>query len=103
MFNPASNEIITGHDLAQALNVSQSTLNRRLKRVGTSYNHLKAQYRYQTAKVYLRNTDLSVGSIAGQLGYKEVDNFFKAFKKWSGQTPSQYRTSVGGIKMYAGK
>ena len=94
MFSQSEETIPTRYELAEFLKISESTLNRRLKRFGTSYGNLKAHYRFTLAKYYLCDPSLSIGHISELLGYQDADTFFKSFKKWSGQTPGQYRFGI---------
>lgn len=78
-------------DLADDLNLAQSTVHRRLKREGTSYQSLKNNYRFNLAKYYLRHTNNSAAEISYLIGFKETDTFFKMFKRWANKTPGEFR------------
>ncbi len=54
--------------------------------------------RQPVAKDYLTSSQLTVDEIAGSLGYAETTNFRRAFKKWTGHSPSSLRSraSKGG-------
>uniref|UniRef100_UPI00260D01D3 helix-turn-helix domain-containing protein n=1 Tax=uncultured Alcanivorax sp. TaxID=191215 RepID=UPI00260D01D3 len=47
--------------------------------------------RYRQAQRLLEKPDLSISEVAYTLGYSDVANFSKAFKRWSGVTPKRYR------------
>lgn len=79
--------------VASMVNVSPRALRRRLELQGTSYRHLRDSTRYQTACTLLANTALSLAAIAEQLGYADVRSFRRAFKRWSGMLPSEYRAT----------
>lgn len=79
--------------VAERLNMSVTTLRRHLQVEGTSFQRLKDEVRMEAAFHYLGCPDLSNREIAERLGFDEVSAFFRAFKKWTGQTPGQYRTS----------
>ena len=49
------------------------------------------QFRVQKAREYLENSDWSVVEIARKVGYEDNQYFFRVFKKYTGQTPLQYR------------
>jgi AraC-like DNA-binding protein len=78
-------------DVAFKLNVSQRTLNRRLRAENTSFRQLKSQALARWAKQYLRETEHSVEAIAEELGYTDTANFRRAFRKSEGCSPIEYR------------
>lgn len=84
-------EMPTVEDVAGMLHMSAATLNRKLKAEQRSFQQIKDDLRYSKAQRLLRDTNLSVDQIADQLGYSDASNFAKAFKAWSGNSPSQYR------------
>jgi len=77
--------------LAQSLNISPRTLQRKLAEENTSFQQLVNDIRRQLAEDYLAHNELSTGEIAYLLGFSEPSNFYRAYKKWTGKTPSQYR------------
>ncbi len=83
--------------VADRLHMSVTTLRRHLQVEGTSFQRLKDECRMEAAFHYLGCPDLSNREIAERLGFDEVSAFFRAFKKWTGLTPGQYRIahSVG--------
>jgi AraC-like DNA-binding protein len=80
-------------EVAFGLNVSQRTLNRRLKAENTSFRRLKSQALARWAKQYLSETEHSVEAIAEALGYKDAANFRRAFRRTEGCSPMEYRRS----------
>lgn len=78
--------------LAALLGVSESTLRRHLRAEGTSYNHLRETCLKETAQRYLRGTDWDLEQIAGRLGFSEHSAFRRAFRRWTGCTPSLFRS-----------
>jgi len=77
--------------LARRLNLSPRTLRRHLTTEGTSYKDLVKDLRKEKALDLLNTTDYPIEKIAMELGYSDVPNFYHAFKKWTGKTPSEYR------------
>jgi len=77
--------------VAAHLHMSPRTLNRRLKAIGTSYKEIVSDSRKQQAFKYLSGNNLTIDQIANHLGYKDPSNFSKAFKHWTGQSPSEFR------------
>ena len=81
-------------EVAFGLHVSVRTLNRHLKAENTTYRQLKSQALANRAKLYLRESRLSVEAIAETLGYQDAANFRRAFRKSEGCSPIEYRTTV---------
>ena len=79
--------------MAAELYMSASTLQRRLKQQGVTYQQLKAEVRQQEACDLLLSSDLSVEDIAARLGFCDGSNFSKSFKSWTGMTPNNYKQS----------
>ena len=71
--------------------MSSKTLERRLGERNASYRELVDDIRCDLAKHYLANTDLRLHQIAYALGYSEPGPLVRAFKRWTDQTPMQYR------------
>lgn len=82
---------------AARLGMTRRTLTRRLGQSGTSYLELLKETRYRTAMHYLRNTEQSVEDIAFLLGFSECPSFVRAFKRWSGYAPLEYRKRQRGV------
>lgn len=76
---------------ASHLGMSPRTLRRRLTELGTSYQMLIEQLRRGRAVELLLRTTLSVEQIAEALGYQDPSNFGRAFRRWTGLSPRQYR------------
>ncbi|WP_374292921.1 AraC family transcriptional regulator [Paenirhodobacter enshiensis] len=75
------------HELAAGLQVTPITLRRRLKAEGQTYSTIKGELRGRLARRLLDAGEHSVAEIAGQLGYSEPSAFYRAFQKWSGNSP----------------
>jgi AraC-like DNA-binding protein len=81
--------------IALSLNMSAQTLRRRLKVEGTSYPMIKDEIRRDLAIDYLLNSNRSITDISTALGFSEPRSFTRAFKDWTGISPSKYsRTKV---------
>ncbi|WP_159819161.1 AraC family transcriptional regulator [Colwellia sp. 20A7] len=85
------NEIPSIEKVASKFHLSSRTLFRRLKDIGTSFTEIVADVRHQLAIDLLTKTSTSIDNIAHQLGYQDSSNFSKAFKVWTGESPTQYR------------
>lgn len=81
-------------DMASALNLSVRTLRRRLNEVGTTYQEFKDKTRCRSAKQLLAKPELKINAIAALLGFDEPSAFHRSFKKWTQQTPGEYRKSI---------
>lgn len=77
--------------VARELHMSERTLKRKLAAHDTTYSTIRDDLRRQRALLLLDNRELSIGEIATKLGYSELPNFTRAFRKWTGQTPAAYR------------
>jgi AraC-like DNA-binding protein len=80
--------------ITRQLGISERTLRRRLKSVGTSYNAILKDMRATVAKDLLLNRAATVDRVATQLGYSETANFRHAFKRWTGHSPQSYRSAA---------
>lgn len=78
-------------DIARHLNMSSSTLKRRLAEEGSNFNELLRGIKCDHAVRLLTTTPLSCQEIADQLGFSSQTNFTHAFKKWTGLTPTAFR------------
>jgi AraC-like DNA-binding protein len=78
-------------NLADLLYVSERSLQRRLTDSGTSFRQLQEETRFDLAKKFLHTTDSSVTEIGFELGYTMPANFSRAFQRWAGVSPRQYR------------
>lgn len=83
---------------AAHLGVSIRTLQSRLREEGTTFNEISVQVRKELAQRYLQRGSYSVSDIAYALHFSEQSAFQNAFKKWTGQTPGQYRASLAGTE-----
>lgn|SRR5690606_37936308 len=77
--------------VASHFNMSIRSLQRKLKEEGVSYNRIVEDVKKSLAIHYIENGDSSVKEIAHILGYAETSGFAKAFKKWTGKTPTAFR------------
>lgn len=80
--------------LARSQGVSSRSLQRRLSEAGTSYQRVLEETRYELARRYLQDPLRSVTEITFLLGFSEQAAFTRAFKRWSGAAPRDYRRSL---------
>lgn len=78
-------------ELAAALGISEPTLRRRLAAEGSSYQLLRKLCLRESAQRCLRDSDWTIGRIAGHLGFSSEAAFRRAFLDWTGHAPSRYR------------
>lgn len=78
--------------LSQRLNMSEATVQRRLKHEGLSYQQLKNDIRRDTAIEFLTKTEKSIQAISDELNFHDPSAFHRAFKKWTGVSPGAYRS-----------
>jgi AraC-like DNA-binding protein len=81
--------------VARALSMSARTLERRLREQGLAFRELVSEMRRRLAIEYMADGERTLAEIAFLLGYSEVTAFNRAFKRWAGASPSQYRASLG--------
>ncbi|MFV2004267.1 MAG: AraC family transcriptional regulator [Gammaproteobacteria bacterium] len=85
---------ITDKLVASELNLSERSMQRRLQEHQTTFRYLLDSVREMVAKQYIENPMNRMGDIAFLLGFSEQSAFSRAFKKWTGKSPIQYRNSV---------
>ena len=71
--------------------MSPRTLGRKLQHEGTSFKHLLDDLRRRMALRYVDGQELGLSEIAFLLGFSQTAAFHRAFKRWTAQTPLEYR------------
>ncbi len=84
----------SAESVAQSLHLSLRSLQRHLADEGFRYDLLLNQSRQNLAMQHLRDARSSLSEIAYLLGFADTSSFSRAFKRWTGQTPSQYREGI---------
>ena len=82
------------HYISDLTAMSNRTLTRRLSEAGVTYRDLVKKTQEKMAKEMLHKNTLSIGEIAFLTGFSEQSAFNRAFKRWTGLTPSQYRKNI---------
>ncbi len=77
--------------VAAELGLAETTLRRRLEAEGSSFQGIKDQLRSELAVDRLSNSDASVEAIGAMLGFQDVSAFHRAFKRWNGLRPGEFR------------
>lgn len=80
-------------DVARELKMPPRRVRFELSRAGTSFSQVLADFRFALARKLLARTRESVEDIVYLTGFSEPSTFYRAFKRWSGMTPVQYRES----------
>ncbi|MBY6220953.1 AraC family transcriptional regulator [Marinobacter nauticus] len=87
---------VTLDAVAERLGIKPRTLRTRLTEAETSFNQVLADFRYRLARQLLATTDESIDEIVYLTGFSEPSTFYRAFKRWSGMTPIEYRKTAQG-------
>jgi len=77
--------------IAELLDLSPRTLRRRLTEYDTTFTEVVENWRFKACLHLLEQDNTRVSEIAEQLGYANTPNFERAFRRWTGQTPGNYR------------
>ena len=84
-------ESCSAERVARSLAMHRRTLTRHLSSEGTGFRKLTNEVRFEIARQLLAGTRISLGQIAAALDYSEASAFTRAFRRWSGQTPTTWR------------
>ena len=80
--------------IAARMHMSPSTLQVKLARQGTSFLEVLDSTRRELALGYIGQSRLSITGMAFMLGFSDVSNFNRAFRRWTGMSPSEYRSAT---------
>ena len=89
-------------DVARSLGMGERTLARKLANEGLNFTEILQQLRRDLAVRYLDDRKLHISKIAWLLGFNEVSAFTHTFKRWTGKTPSQMRTTAAASDFVQG-
>jgi AraC-like DNA-binding protein len=84
----------TPREVAKAVHMSPRTLRRKLAMQGSSLSTLLGTERRDRAMSLLRSSELSIEEMSVLLGYGSVQNFTRAFRQWTGETPAAFRRAI---------
>ncbi|WP_025027946.1 AraC family transcriptional regulator [Caldalkalibacillus mannanilyticus] len=79
--------------VASELGMSSRTLQRRLTDEHTSFKQLLNEAKHEQARMYLANPSLNMKEVAFLIGYEDQSSFYRAFRHWEGDTPSNWRNA----------
>ncbi|MDF5729485.1 MAG: AraC family transcriptional regulator [Rhizonema sp. PD38] len=80
--------------ITKRLGFVSRTLQRKLKEAGTSYQELLDETRQSLSTHYLQEQHITVSEVAFLLGFSEASAFSRAFKRWTGTTPGEFRRTL---------
>lgn len=87
-------------EAAASLFMSKRSLARKLKQEHSGFRQVRDEILSQQAASYLCDSQLSIEAIAALMNYHDSANFRRAFKRWFGQPPEQYRQHAGARAMH---
>ena len=79
------------HDASEELGMSTRALQVALQREGSNFQTLLAEVRHELALRYLHSSTLENAEVSFLLGYQDPNSFYRAFRTWTGMTPSEAR------------
>jgi AraC-like DNA-binding protein len=85
----------SGDRLAQQFDMHRRTLNRRLKWQGKTFQSVLDEVRFEVARHLLSETQRSIVDVTYALGYADASTFTRAFRRWTGVAPLQWRSQKG--------
>jgi AraC-like DNA-binding protein len=85
---------IKEEQIATVLNLSLRSFQRKLREEGEGFTNILTSIKKQMAKNYIQDSQLSINEIAYLLGFSDQANFTRAFRRWNGSTPSNYRKNI---------
>jgi AraC-like DNA-binding protein len=86
-----TSKICSADEIADLLAIHRRTLSRRLKGSGMGYRAITNEIRFEIAQQLLTDTQVPLAQIAAALGYSEASAFTRAFRRWSGRSPTTWR------------
>jgi len=89
-------EACSAATVARLFSMHRRTLHRHLRTEGLAFRQVANEIRFEIACELLNNTDMALSQIATVLRYSELSAFSRAFRRWSGQSPSTWRASHPG-------
>jgi len=82
--------------IARSLGMDTSTLRRKMAQEGAKYRTLAQGVKFGVASQLIKDTDLKLADVAAVIGFYEKSAFTRAFRQWSGMTPSEWRRRARG-------
>lgn len=95
MLNEAEDSQPTLDELAWLVGISARTLDRYLRKEGSGFRDLAVRVRIERARRLLRDGEVPISQIAYRLGFSDVANFTRAFRRETGLSPTDFRRGAG--------
>ena len=90
-------------DVAKELYMSVRTLHNKLERLNTNYQQVLDDTRQELAEQYMQQQQRSISEVAYLLGFSDCSNFSRAFKRWTGESPSWFRSRKMTVSFASGE
>jgi AraC-like DNA-binding protein len=84
----------TVETIARQLGTTSRTLQRRLQEEGTSFQQVLDEVRREVAVTHMRGRGATIDEVAFLLGFEKSSSFHRAFKRWTGVTPGEFRKQL---------
>ena len=84
--------------VAVRIGMSVRTLQRRLRAMGLTYSDVVQRARRSAAQRFLTDRGAEIAEIARALGYSDPAHFTRAFQRWTGSTPCEFRARLAGVE-----
>ena len=82
---------VTEDTVAEAIFISKRSLQRKLNEKGTTFKTILTDVRQDLALKYIHDRKLTLTEISFMLGFSEMSSFSRAFKRWTGESPKEFR------------
>ncbi len=92
LIDALGSESPTADAVARHLNMSVRTLHRALRSESTNYRDILDQFRRERAIALLTRRQCSIAEVGFVLGFADISSFYRAFRRWTGHTPAQFRS-----------
>ena len=90
-----SSGLVSKHGVADRLHMSARNLELKLAREHSNFQKTLDDTRQSLAEGYIEQSSLAITEIAYLLGFSDAANFTRAFRRWVGKSPLEYRKSLG--------
>lgn len=86
-------------EVADALNMSKRTLQKKLQEYKTTFIKIRDDFQRDLALAYLSSCTVRNKEVAWMFGYNDISNFYRAFKRWTGMTLNDYKSRNNGCRL----